>query len=97
MNKKEIIDKVSKLSKVSKMNCELVFDNIFKVMSDYFIKENESLTITNFGTFKISKRKPRNGRNIITQEKILIKSHKTITFKISNKLKEQLNKKNVQN
>ena len=56
------------------------------------LSKNENVTIANFGTFKVSDRKARLGRNIATGETIKIRSHKTITFKISQNLKERLNK-----
>lgn len=90
MNKKEIVEQLTNLTNLEKKQCELFYDNIFKIIAHY-LKKGEDVNIVNFGTFKVSKRKPRMGRNIVTQEKILIKSHKTITFKIANKLKEELN------
>ncbi len=90
MNKNEIIEQIANLTNINKKDCNNVFEATFKVIASY-LKKNESVNILNFGTFKVSKRKPRMGRNIVTQEKILIKSHKTITFKIANKLKEELN------
>lgn len=90
MNKKEIVEQLTNLTNLEKKQCELFYDNIFKIIA-YYLKKGEDVNIVNFGTFKVSKRKPRMGRNIITKEKLLIKSHKTVTFKISTNLKKELN------
>ena len=67
-----------------------IYDDIFETIANYLL-DNKNVTIANFGTFKISNRKARIGRNIATGETLTIKSHKTITFKISQNLKERLN------
>lgn len=90
MNKKEIVEQLTNLTNSEKKQCELFYDNIFKIIAHY-LKKGEDVNIVNFGTFKVSKRKPRMGRNIITKEKLLIKSHKTVTFKISTNFKKELN------
>ena len=44
-----------------------------------------------FGTFKITERKARDGRNPLTGEKIKIKASKSVNFKVSTDLKKILN------
>ena len=58
MNKKEIIDKISYLTNINKSECELIYEMTFKVISDY-LKKGNNVNILNFGTFKVSNRKPR--------------------------------------
>ncbi len=90
MNKEEILEVVSTLTDYPKNDCEKVYDAIFIVFSK-FLEKDENINIKNFGTFKVSKRKARTGRNPATGEEIKIKAQKTIHFKVSPKLKEKLN------
>lgn len=55
------------------------------------LKKSNSVTLTGFGTFKVSKRKARNGRNPRTGEKIKIKSRNVAQFMPGKALKEAVN------
>ncbi len=90
MNKEELIDVVSTLTDCPKNDCEKVYEALFTVFSNS-LKKNENVTIKNFGTFKISKRKARIGRNPATGQELKIDAQKTVRFKISPSLKEKLN------
>ena len=52
--------------------------------------ENGKVTIKGFGTFKVSTRKARTGRNPKTGEAIKIAESKTVRFKPSKELKGKL-------
>ena len=62
---------------------EAVFDAIVKTMS-----RGEDVAITGFGTFRISKRAAREGRNPKTGEKIMIKASTKPKFRGGKLLKE---------
>ena len=51
-----------------------------------------SVSINGFGTFKISERAAREGRNPMTGEKIQIAASKSVSFKAGKDLKETVNK-----
>jgi len=72
----------------TKATNELV-DNLFTILSAS-IKKHERFTVPGFGTFAVKKRKARTGRNPQTGDKIKIKAHKTVGFKPTPKLKENL-------
>ncbi len=65
---------------------EILFDNI-----TFALQSEGSILIPNFGTFKISERKARKGINPATREPIDIPASKSISFKVSKKLKEKIN------
>jgi len=54
-------------------------------------KKGESVTLTGLGTFKVSKRKAREGRNPRTGEKIKIKPKNVAQFVPGKSLKEAVN------
>jgi DNA-binding protein HU-beta len=55
------------------------------------MKKGSPVTIAGFGSFKVSKRKARNGRNPKTGEVIKIKASKAPKFVASKTLKDFLN------
>jgi nucleoid DNA-binding protein len=89
MNKADLINEVAKVVSTKKeaqaaVNC--VFKSIPKAM-----KKGSPVTIAGFGSFKVSKRKARNGRNPKTGEVIKIKASKAAKFVASKTLKDFLN------
>jgi DNA-binding protein HU-beta len=89
MNKADLISEVAKVVGTKKeaqaaVNC--VFKSIPKAM-----KKGSPVTIAGFGSFKVTKRKARKGRNPKTGEAIKIKASKAPKFVASKTLKDLLN------
>lgn len=89
MNKADLINEVAKVVGTKKeaqaaVNC--VFASIPKAM-----KKGSPVTIAGFGTFKVTKRKARKGRNPRTGEEIKINASKAPRFVASKTLKDLLN------
>ncbi len=85
MNKGELIETVAKNAKISKaaagkaLGCTL--DAISKSL-----KKGDKVTLIGFGTFSVTKRKARNGRNPQTGKPMKIKAKKVAKFKPGSKL-----------
>ncbi len=90
MNKEQIIDVISTITSYDYKECETIFKATFIVISK-FLEKQETINIKNFGTFKVVKRKDKIGINPITLDKIKIKSHLSVNFKVSQNLKNKLN------
>ena len=90
MSKADFIASVAKTGDLStaeaKRTVELVFGEIEKGLKKS--KKEGKFTIGTFGTFTISKRSARMGRNPRTGEAIKIKASKSLRFKPSSALKE---------
>ena len=54
------------------------------------LKKNQRVMLVGFGTFGVSKRKARTGRNPQTGETIKIKASKSVGFKPSKKFKDMV-------
>jgi DNA-binding protein HU-beta len=78
MNKSELISEMAKNLK-SKKEAEAALDSLLSTISQG-LKKGEKITLTGFGTFKVSKRKARTGRNPRTGEQIKIKARKVPHF-----------------
>jgi nucleoid DNA-binding protein len=89
MNKGDLINEVAQVvstKKEAQAAIDCVFSSITKAL-----KKNDPVTIVGFGTFKVSKRKARKGRNPKTGEEIKIKASKAPKFVSSKAFKDALN------
>ena len=91
MKKKDLVESISKQSDISKATATDAIDIIFQSISDA-INNDEKVDIKGFGSFNISDRKARKGRNPHTGEEIDIKASRVPTFKASKSLKDYCNK-----
>ncbi len=86
MNKAELIEEVAKVissKKEAETALDATLDAIIKAL-----KKGNSVTLVGFGTFSVSKRKARNGRNPQTGEVIKIAAKKVPVFKAGKRLKD---------
>lgn len=90
MNKKEYIKLVAdKLGKTQK-DVEEVLTVMLETIEETLLK-GESVKLSGFGTFEVSERAAREGRNPATGESILIQACKSAKFKPAKALKDLLN------
>ena len=91
MNKKQLIAKISGTMNLSKADAERTFDGMTNIILDA-LKDDESVKIAGFGTYKVAKRKARQGRNPRTGETIQISASQKVKFLPAKALKEMFNK-----
>ncbi|MDQ7982789.1 MAG: HU family DNA-binding protein [Spiroplasma sp.] len=89
MTKKELVNIVSKNTNVSVKDTTVVLDSFFDLIVKKVSDEKINLPI---GTFKLSKRKARVGRNPQTGKEIQIPASNNLKFRASKSVKEVLNK-----
>lgn len=89
MKKAEMIEAIAKEAGVSKADAERVFNATFETIKKD-LKNNGKSSIANFGTFKVSNRAARTGRNPQTGETIKIAASKSVSFKAGTSLKESV-------
>ena len=89
MSRAAFIENVAKKGNISKANAKITVDLVLGEVEAGLKKSKKEgrYTIGNFGTFAISKRPARKGRNPQTGEPIRIKASKVLKFKPSAKLK----------
>ena len=91
MKKSEMIEAIATATGLTKADSEKVFNATF----DLFKKEladGNKVSVAGFGTFKISERAAREGRNPQTGETIKIAASKSVSFKAGSELKAIVNK-----
>ena len=89
MNKADLIKEVARVVSTKK-EAHAAVDCIFTSVTKA-LKKNDPVTVAGFGTFKVTKRKARKGRNPRTGEEIKIKAAKAARFVPSKALKDTLN------
>ena len=90
MNKAELIEAIQgQLGDVSKADAAAALDAVTESIVAG-VKKDETVQVIGFGTFKLSKRAARDGRNPQTGEKIKIAASKSIKFTPSSNVKSSL-------
>ncbi len=90
MNKTELISAVAEQAGLSKKDAEAAVKAFVEVVSDE-LKKGEKVQLVGFGTFEISERAEREGRNPKTGEPMKIAASKTPKFKAGKALKDLVN------
>ena len=87
MNKAELVNAISKITENTKVETERTLDAFIDVVTKN-IKKKGGVKLVGFGTFAISSRKARTGRNPQTGKEIQIPAKKVPVFRPGKELKE---------
>ena len=90
MNKSELIEAVAASADISKADAGRAIDGVVATVTSALAKE-DSVSLIGFGTFSVSKRAARDGRNPRTGETIRIKAANLPKFKAGKALKDAVN------
>jgi DNA-binding protein HU-beta len=90
MSKKDLIDAVAKECELTKEKASVAVDAVLEHIRGA-MKKGEEVRIPDFGTFKVAKRKARDGRNPATGATIKIPASRVPKFSPSKGLKDALN------
>ncbi|MDO6433134.1 HU family DNA-binding protein [Flavitalea sp. BT771] len=85
MNKAELIDKIAGDAEISKKEANAALDSFTEAIAKT-LKKGDKVTLVGFGTFSVSKRAARTGRNPQTGATIKIKAKKVAKFKAGKEL-----------
>ena len=94
MNKAELIDRVAGAVGVEKKKAESVLEAFFDTVTSQ-VKRGDQVAWPGFGSFSITQRAARTGRNPRTGQPVAIKASKAMKFTASSTLKTQLNSKSA--
>jgi DNA-binding protein HU-beta len=90
VNKAELIEAIAKTADITKAQADRALDGALHAIRGS-LKKGQSVTLVGFGTFKVSKRAARTGRNPRTGATIKIKAAKVPKFSAGKALKDALN------
>ncbi|ABF43704.1 histone-like DNA-binding protein [Candidatus Koribacter versatilis Ellin345] len=91
MNKADLVDKIAAASGISKTSASEAIDALVDGVTTS-LKKGERVTLVGFGTFAVSQRRARNGRNPQTGSVIKIAARKVAKFTPGVELKKAVNK-----
>jgi DNA-binding protein HU-beta len=92
MNKADLVDKIAGACDISKVQATAAIDTSVSSITSA-LKKGERVALIGFGTFSVSQRKARNGRNPQTGATIKIAARKVAKFTPGNELRKAVNKK----
>ncbi|MFN9494780.1 MAG: HU family DNA-binding protein [Bacteroidota bacterium] len=89
MNKGQLIDKIAGDAKISKVQAGADLDS-FITATMGALKKGDKVTLVGFGTYSVSKRSARIGRNPQTGKEIKIPAKKVVKFKAGKEFSSKL-------
>lgn len=89
MNKAELIAKIADDAGITKTQANATVDSFVEAVTKT-LKSGNKVTLVGFGTFSVSKRAARNGRNPQTGAVIKIKAKKVAKFKAGKELSAKI-------
>jgi DNA-binding protein HU-beta len=89
MNKAELIAKIADDAGITKTQANATLDSFIEAVT-VTLKKGNKVTLVGFGTFSVSKRAARNGRNPQTGAVIKIKAKKVAKFKAGKELSAKM-------
>ncbi len=90
MNKTELIAAIAEQAEISKKDAEKALKAFTDVVAAE-MKKGEKVQLVGFGTFEVSERAAREGRNPLTGASMKIAASKAPKFKAGKALKDMLN------
>lgn len=90
MNKSELIDAISTESGLSKVDAKKALDGMVSAISGA-LKAGDKVSLVGFGSFSVSERAARVGRNPRTKEEIQIAAKTVVKFKAGSDLSDSVN------
>ncbi len=89
MNKAQLIDAIAKDSGLSKADAKKALDAFVKNTADA-LKSGDRVALVGFGSFAVSERSARTGRNPQTGKEIKIGAKKVVKFKPGSELSDSV-------
>lgn len=90
MNKTELISAVAEKAEISKKDAEKAVKALVDTITEEMVK-GEKVQLVGFGTFEVSERVAREGRNPRSGESVTIAASKSPKFKAGKALKDAVN------
>jgi len=90
MNKGQLVEKIAESADITKASASRALDSLITEIT-FQLKEGNDVALIGFGTFKVSVRAARKGRNPQTGEEIQIAASNAPGFKAGKALKDAVN------
>ena len=90
MTKADLIEQVVKVSSVSKKHAEIIVNTVFSSIVDA-LQKDDKIELRGFGSFRVRRRRSRQGRNPKTGDHVDVPEKRIPYFKPGKELKDLIN------
>lgn len=90
MNKSELVDAIASESGLTKTDAKKALDGFISAIGSS-LKKGDKISLVGFGSFSVSQRAARTGKNPRTKEAIKIPAKNVIRFKAGSELSSNVN------
>ena len=90
MTKADLVDEVVRVSKLSKRHAEIVVLTVFECITEA-LHGDDKIELRGFGSFRVRRRRPRQGRNPKTGDSVNVPEKRIPYFKPGKELRELIN------
>ena len=90
MSKQQLVEMIAEKAGLTKADAARAIDATFDAITES-LKKGEKLTLLGFGTFSVSRREGRTGRNPQTGATVEIPARNVVSFKAGTQLKKSVN------
>ena len=93
MTKADLVEEVVRVTNVSKKHAEIIVNTVFSSITDA-LRGEDKIELRGFGSFRVRRRRPRQGRNPKTGDQVSVPEKRIPYFKPGKELKDLINSDN---
>ena len=90
MTKADLVEEVVKVGNVSKKHAEIIVNTVFQSIIDA-LQNDDKIELRGFGSFRVRRRRSRQGRNPKTGDRVDVPEKRIPYFKPGKELKDLIN------
>jgi integration host factor subunit beta len=90
MTKADLVDEVIRVASLSKKQAEIVVNTVFDSIVDA-LQQDDKIELRGFGSFRVRRRRSRQGRNPKTGDRVAVPAKRIPYFKPGKELKDLIN------
>jgi len=90
MTKADLVDEVVRVTGVSKKHAETIVNTVFSSIVEA-LRGEDKIELRGFGSFRVRRRRPRQGRNPKTGDQVAVPEKRIPYFKPGKELKDLIN------
>jgi integration host factor subunit beta len=90
MTKADLVEEVVKVARVSKKHAEIIVNTVFSTIVEALQREDK-IELRGFGSFRVRRRRSRQGRNPKTGDRVEVPEKRIPYFKPGKELKDLIN------
>jgi integration host factor subunit beta len=90
MTKADLVEEVIRVSSLGKKQAEIIVNTVFQSIIDA-LQQEDKIELRGFGSFRVRRRRSRQGRNPKTGDRVSVPSKRIPYFKPGKELKDLIN------